>query len=274
MKSRVIVGRMLLVGLMCRAGVPVVAQSVPDAAHTSTAIAESSQPTGPADGKAAVSAPSIGSLFGDLRHDVRRLPTRTNGIWLGAAGALALAVHSRDATLTRKAVASDGLDTLVEGGSFVGGGLVQAGAAFGTYALGRLTKHPNLAIVGADMVRGQILNTVLTQGTKIAVDRRRPDGSRFSFPSGHSSATFTTATVLQRHFGSKAGVPAYVMATYVAASRLHDNKHYLSDVIFGAGIGIVSGRAVTVGRGANTFAFGPLLTPRGVGVALTRMESH
>ena len=87
-------------------------------------------------------------------------------------------------------------------------------------------------------------------------------------------ATFTTATILLRHFGAKAGVPAYAMAIYVAASRLHDNKHYASDVIFGAGIGIISGRAVTVGRRARTFAFGPLMMPHGVGVALTRLESR
>ncbi|MEN3337661.1 MAG: hypothetical protein V7647_1337 [Acidobacteriota bacterium] len=256
---------MVLVWTLCWTAHPLLAQGAntgrPAAASTATTDRQ------PADG-----APSFGSLFTDLPHDFRHLPTRANAIWLGGGGALAVAVHSHDATLTRRAVASERLDTLVEGGSFVGGGMVQAGAAVGTYAIGRLTKHPRVAILGADLVRGQIINAVLTQGVKLAVDRPRPDGGRFSFPSGHSSATFATATVLERHFGAKAGIPAYVMATYVAASRLHDNKHYASDVIFGAGIGIVSGRAVTVGRGTRTFALGPLVTPRGVGLALTRIE--
>jgi membrane-associated phospholipid phosphatase len=271
MKSRATAAPMVLLWMLCWTAHPVHAQNggVAPPAPTTESIASST--TG--DRQAGDDAPSFGSLFTDLPRDIRHLPTRANAIWLGGAGALALAVHTDDATLTRKAVASERLDTLVEGGSFVGGGTVQAVAAVGTYAIGRLTNHPRVAILGADLVRGQIINGVLTQGIKLAVDRPRPNGARFSFPSGHSSATFATATVLERHFGPKAGIPAYVMATYVAASRLHDNKHYPSDVIFGAGIGIVSGRAVTVRRGGRTFALGPLVTPRGVGLALTRIET-
>ncbi len=77
--------------------------------------------------------------------------------------------------------------------------------------------------------------------------------------------------MLQRHFGWKAGVPAYVVATYVAGSRLQENRHYLSDVIFGATIGILAGRTVTVGRGSSRFHVVPLATTGGVGVALVRV---
>ena len=97
--------------------------------------------------------------------------------------------------------------------------------------------------------RSVVMTAVFTQSLKLAVGRRRPDGTRFSFPSGHTSSTFATATVLQRHFGWKVGVPAYAFASYVAGSRLQENRHYASDVMVGAALGIVSGRAVTVGRG-------------------------
>ena len=50
------------------------------------------------------------------------------------------------------------------------------------------------------------------------------------------------------HFGWKAGVPAYGLAAYVAGSRLQENRHYMSDVLFGAAVGIVSGRTVTIAR--------------------------
>jgi hypothetical protein len=66
----------------------------------------------------------------------------------------------------------------------------------------------------------------------------------FSFPSGHSASSFATAAVLQRHFGWKVGVPAYVIAGYVATARVHDNRHYLSDVVFGAAMGIAGERTV------------------------------
>jgi membrane-associated phospholipid phosphatase len=56
--------------------------------------------------------------------------------------------------------------------------------------------------------------------------------------------TFAAATVLQRRLGYRAGIAAYAIASYVAASRLHDNRHYLSDVVFGAAMGIVIGRSV------------------------------
>jgi membrane-associated phospholipid phosphatase len=75
--------------------------------------------------------------------------------------------------------------------------------------------------------------------------------------------------VLQRHYGWKAGVPAYGLAAYVAASRLSENKHYMSDVLFGAALGIVAGRAVTVGHGASTFALTPIAGPKGAGIGLT-----
>ena len=77
--------------------------------------------------------------------------------------------------------------------------------------------------------------------------------------------------MLQRHFGWKAGVPAYALATYVAGSRLQENRHYVSDVMFGAAIGILAGRTVTVGRGSSRFAVAPLATNGGVGVALVKV---
>ena len=158
---------------------------------------------------------------------------------------------------------------MFEAGEVVGGGVAQVGTAFATYALGRVAKSPRTAAVGADLVRAQILNAVLTQGVKLSVGRTRPDGSRFSFPSGHTSSSFATAAVLQRHFGWRAGVPAYGLAAYIAGSRLQENKHYLSDVVFGAAIGIVAGRTVTIGRGQARFAVAPVAAPGGAGVGLT-----
>src|SRR4030095_7106445 len=118
-----------------------------------------------------------------------------------------------------------------------------------------------MQILGADLLRAQIVNTALTQSIKMAVQRTRPDQGRFSFPSGHTSATFATATVLQRHFGWRVAIPAYGLATYVAGSRLQKNRDYASDVIFGAAVGVVAGRTVKVGHGTGGFVVSPVAIP-------------
>lgn len=141
-----------------------------------------------------------------------------------------------------------------------------------TFLVACATGNSRLQTVGADLVQAQIVTSIVTHGLKIGVGRRRPDDGRFSFPSGHSSATFANATVLQRHFGWKVGVPAYAFATYIAASRLPANSHYLSDVIVGAALGIAAGRTVTLGRGSGRFTMAPTATPAGVGVAFTKVR--
>jgi membrane-associated phospholipid phosphatase len=88
--------------------------------------------------------------------------------------------------------------------------------------------------------------------------------SGYSMPSGHATVTFAAATVLQQHLGYKAGLPTYLIASYVAMSRLHDNVHYASDVIIGAATGIVIGRTVTW-HGRNYYGE---LQPRPGGMAV------
>jgi len=104
---------------------------------------------------------------------------------------------------------------------------------------------------------------------KYSIRRVRPHDTSFSFPSGHTAVSFASATVLQRHFGWKIGVPACALASYVGASRIQAKRHYFSDVAFGAALGIVAGRSVTVGRGDGCFAVAPMAAPGGGGVGFT-----
>ena len=88
-----------------------------------------------------------------------------------------------------------------------------------------------------------IANGLCTYGIKFITGRIRPDGAnRRSFPSGHTSSSFLVATIADDLYGSKIGVPAYLLAGLTGLSRIHDNKHYLSDVIFGASLGIALGK--------------------------------
>ena len=156
-------------------------------------------------------------------------------------------------------------------GNFAGGLSAQLGASLTTYVVGRATHKPEVASVGGDLIRAQIVSQIFVQGAKMAVGRERPDGSNsLSFPSGHSASAFATATVLQEHFGWKVGVPAYAFASFVGASRMAASKHYLSDVIVGAGIGIAAGRTVTLHLAGEKFALGAAPTQGGAMVTLTR----
>jgi membrane-associated phospholipid phosphatase len=131
-----------------------------------------------------------------------------------------------------------------------------------------------VASVGGDLIRAQVVAQAMTAGIKLSARRHRPDGGEFSFPSGHTSVTFATATVVQRHFGWRAGLPAYALASYVAASRVHVKRHFLSDVAFGAVVGVVAGRTVTIGRGRARFALSPAVSRNQAGVSLALLDRN
>jgi len=217
--------------------------------------------------------PSVVSLFADLGRDLRHLVSLDSALILGAAGVASLAVKQDDPAITRRAFESVPLETALDLGNVIGNGAAQAGAAIAVYGLGRAFHSTETSVLGADLVQAQIVNGLITQTVKYAVNRTRPDGGRYSFPSGHSSATFATAAVLERHFGWRIGVPAYALASYVAASRLSENQHFASDVIFGAGIGIVSGRAMSVKTGNGAVTVTPRALPGGGAVVVTYRPS-
>jgi membrane-associated phospholipid phosphatase len=211
--------------------------------------------------------PSFASLFRDLPGDFANLASPESVIILGAGGGLSAAVHPRDASITRN-LSTGSLEGPLDSGRILGDGFVQAGGAFATFLVGRMTHNARVATIGAELVRAQIVTEALTEGIKVSVRRRRPDGSNLSFPSGHTSATFATAAVLQRELGWKVGSLAYAGATYVALSRLSENKHYASDVAFGAAIGLLAGRRVTLHRGTHDMTLTPLAVPGGGGVGV------
>ncbi|MBC8395404.1 MAG: phosphatase PAP2 family protein [Candidatus Marinimicrobia bacterium] len=89
-----------------------------------------------------------------------------------------------------------------------------------------------------------VTNGIITESMKRSFGRTRPNGSCCkSFPSGHTSHSFTMAAIANKLYGKEMGLVTYGLATLVAMSRVNDNKHYLSDVIFGAALGTVVGRS-------------------------------
>ncbi|PYQ96599.1 MAG: hypothetical protein DMF95_01485 [Acidobacteria bacterium] len=213
-------------------------------------------------------APSFGQLFTRTLGNFGRLPSVDNLEWLTVGGAAALATHPADADATRVLANAGALHEPFKAGAFLGGGPFELGAAFATYGVGRALHNGRAARVGADLIQAQLMAESLAFGVKQAARRPRPSGSGFSFPSGHTTVTFASATVLQQHFGWRIGIPAYAVASYVATSRIQQRRHYLSDVAFAAALGTIAGRTVTVSR-RHGLAVRAAAAPGGAGVALS-----
>ena len=87
-----------------------------------------------------------------------------------------------------------------------------------------------------------VVSTLLAEGLKQAVHKKRPDGSDYkSFPSGHATAAFTVAT-MQAHFHPKQAIFWYAGASAIAASRVKLHRHYTVDVLAGALLGFGTAR--------------------------------
>ncbi len=95
----------------------------------------------------------------------------------------------------------------------------------------------------AILIKGQIINLGLVYVLKTTLKKTRPDGTAYSFPSGHTANVFAGATMLSIEYGENyKWVPyvSYGVATGIGVLRMANNKHYISDVLFGAGLGILS----------------------------------
>ena len=115
----------------------------------------------------------------------------------------------------------------------------------GMFTAGRLAHGSRFRSMTYDMLDAAIVNFAYTEVIKVAVGRERPNGQdNKSFPSGHTSNTFALAAVAQQHYGWKVGIPSYLVAGLMGASRIDQDKHWMSDVVAGAALGYIVGRTV------------------------------
>jgi len=88
-----------------------------------------------------------------------------------------------------------------------------------------------------------------------------------SFPSGHASSAFATATSLHLSYGLEVGIPAYALASSIALARVSENTHWLSDAVAGTGLGIFWALAShKVRNSPQSYSISPLIIPEGMGV--------
>ncbi len=92
-----------------------------------------------------------------------------------------------------------------------------------------------------------LISATITHSLKYITNKDRPSGASYSFPSGHTTLAFTNAGVLYNEFKDNSPTLAfsgYVFAATTGAFRMINNKHWFSDVLVGAGIGIISAELV------------------------------
>ena len=223
-----------------------------------------------------------GALFKNSVGDFAAFPRRASTwVILGGGAAGALLAHPAD-DYVQSHIHSDTAENVFAAGKWLGSAYVHVGGAVGLYLVGRYVIPPNpdgsrtnkVSHLGFDLIRAQILSQAIVHGIKVTAQRDRPTGECCAFPSGHAATAFAAASVLERHFGYRGAWPTLVAASYVAASRLVDDRHFLSDVVFGAAVGVASGWTVVGSHGRSTMSLVPIPIRGGVFLAVTRTPGN
>ena len=122
-------------------------------------------------------------------------------------------------------------------------------AVFGLDWIGVKSKHDFKDKLGL-MFTGGIIMLGTVNALKYTTDQVRPDGSSAnSFPSGHTANAFFGATILAKEYADKSiliAIGGYTVATATGYLRMANNRHWASDVLAGAGIGIISGEVAYI----------------------------
>ncbi|MEO7263693.1 MAG: phosphatase PAP2 family protein [Ferruginibacter sp.] len=118
-----------------------------------------------------------------------------------------------------------------------------AALMYGMNILGFKGKH-NIQKQSLLLLKSEMLTEAIVYPLKKFTRVMRPDGSASnSFPSGHTAQAFAEAEVLRMEYGKShpwISIGGYIAASVVGATRVLNNRHWVTDVIAGAGIGMLS----------------------------------
>ena len=173
--------------------------------------------------------------------------------FLGAMAALAPLDESvRNEVQARRSNGGDDLAAVVRR---FGQPEVYGVVALGTLTTGLISGNRPLSRAGQRISAGLIVAGFTTTSLKLIVGRRRPFGgeeqydfnpfstSTDAWPSGHTTTAFALAASLSDEIGSTpVTIGLYSLATLTGWSRMNDNKHWLTDVVAGAAIGVTSAK--------------------------------
>jgi len=194
----------------------------------------------------------LGDFIPRLTHDARGI-FREDHVWLlGLTLAGSIGIHQgvdqairRDTARheSRWGKASQFLGTLGEP-------QVQVPLIVGLYALSLNGSDPKFRDFSTNVASATALNGLATVLVKVIANTSRPstrwNSGRWGFPSWHISNTVAIAAIADDYYGHHIGVPLYVLTGLIGWSRIDERDHDLSDIVFGAALGFVVGRAVTI----------------------------
>ena len=154
---------------------------------------------------------------------------------------------------------------------------VPVGAMFGL-KLGGVKSRSDLLNQAIITAKSEFLMAVVVSSMKYIVNDKRPDGSSDnSMPSGHTTQAFVSATLLDMEYRDTSpwiSVGGYLCATATGFLRVANNRHWASDVLIGAGIGIATVKVVYLThrykwgkKPLNGAVIVPMLMQNGGGVA-------
>jgi len=166
-----------------------------------------------------------------------------------------------------------------------GSGLYSLPLLAGFFSYGAIAKDSRAKFVALTGLKAFVISTGFTQVIKQLTHRHRPDQNNLpnpkiwdgpfsdieytSFPSGHSAAIFSIATVIASEYNDTFWVPivSYTIAGLASVSRIYDDEHWASDVFFGAILGYAIGKLVYNNSGKR-FTFSPVSSSGGFGFSV------
>lgn len=239
---------------------------LPAAANAQDRPAQSAPPAIPQHAESAPEPGGVHGFLADVGRDYLHMFSIENAEWAAVGGTATAAIHQADELL--RSVTDQPTPYALKPGATYGNLAFQVPLAATWWIVGHAAGSSRGADAGRDLVRAQISAMSWTYAIKYSVNRTRPNGDPRSFPSGHTSATFATAMVLQEHYGWKVGLPIFGAAAYTGAERVMNDKHWASDVAFGAVVGILAGRTVTVHVRHQRLSIQPQAVPGGGGITI------
>jgi len=168
-----------------------------------------------------------------------------------------------------------------------GNGLFLGGVITALYSIGEFSNKPSLRKTALLSMESWLTSGVVVLSLKFLIGRARPytregsaefqpfspGSSHYSLPSGHATSAFAVASVIAGQSDSKfVDILVYSLASMVAVSRVHDRKHWPSDVFIGSALGYAVGKAIcrlNIGREKNRLNVGLQLSPYRQGITIS-----